>query len=113
MAYEGQQITHSFVAGEDLSAAQYAKVFLGADGFIYDDDAAGVRKFIGVVQDNPISGVVGTVCLLGITKLKVAGATTTGSIVAGAATQTVGLILAGTSGAGVATAMISGLDTTA
>lgn len=112
MAYQGKQINHTFVAGEDLSGSQHAMVYLGSDGLIYDDSTGG-RKFLGILQDNPASGAAGLVCLTGVSKLKVAASTTTGSIVTAAADNKVGIVLAGTGGAGTATVYISGgIDTT-
>lgn len=116
MAFQGQQITHTFVAGESLTASQFKIVYIGSDGLIYDDSNSGARKYLGVLQDNPAQGVAGLVCLTGVTKLAVSGSTTTGSIVTAGAGNNVGVVLAGTGGAGVATVYVNGgidTDTTA
>lgn len=110
MAYEAQQIRHSFVAGEDLSGDQYALVYIGSDGLIYNDSNSEARKAIGVVQDNPKTGVAGLVTLLGLTKLKVAGAVAAGDTVTGNTGTTVGIVVEGTSGAGNATVFLFGAD---
>ena len=108
MAYTGKQIAHSVTAGEDLSGDQYKPVFVGSDGLIYNDDSSGTRFFLGVLQDKPASGVAGTVCLFGITKASVSGATTTGAAyTTGTTPYTVGLVLEGTGAAGVATVLIN------
>jgi len=108
MAYQGKQILHSFVAGEDLSSDQFKAVYVGSDGLIYNDDSTGTRNFIGILQDKPASGAAGSVCLFGITKVAVSGATTTGAkFEAGTTPYTVGVVLGGTGGAGVATVLIT------
>ena len=88
MAYTGKQIAHSFTAGEDLSGDQYKPVFVNSDGTIYNDDNSGARHFLGILQDKPESGVAGTVCLFGISKVSVSGSTTTGAAFTTGSTHT-------------------------
>lgn len=108
MAYYGEQLTHTFVAGEDLSGDQYSAVYINSDGTIYNDDNSGARAFLGILQDKPESGQAGVVCLMGITKVAVSASTTTGSALsAGSTPYEVGIVLDGTGAAGVATALIT------
>src|SRR5262249_38183238 len=78
MAATGEdQITRTFTAGADLSSYQYHFVKLSA-GNIVPCDAAG-EEALGVLQDAPTSGKVGTVCLMGRSKLKCGGNITQGA----------------------------------
>lgn len=114
MAYEGDQIRHSFVAGEDLSSDQFKQVYLDANGMIYNDSNADARKLLGVLQDKPKVDQAGNVCLFGITKLAVGGATAAATTIAGqGAAAVAALVLVGTGGAGVATVLWRGNDVTA
>lgn len=69
MAYEASQpLKHTFVAGEDLTAAQYHFVTLKTDGTIELCDAA-TEYPIGVLQNKPDEGQEAEVVIVGITKL--------------------------------------------
>lgn len=55
-------------AGADLSAAQYKAVKLNASGDVILAAAAG-EVVVGVLQNNPVSGLPATVGVLGVTKM--------------------------------------------
>ncbi len=58
-----------FVAGEDLSTYQYKWVALSADDTIEACDNAADDP-IGILQDKPTSGQVGSVMVFGMSRLK-------------------------------------------
>jgi len=68
MAVEVPVLTKSYVAGEDLSLSQFVFVKL------YDKDtivAAGAgEKAIGILQDDPKLGAMGSVMLIGESKMR-------------------------------------------
>ena len=100
MAYEisNYSVKVSLVAGGDLSALQYKFVKLDSAGKVVTCAAATDRP-IGVLQNDPESGEVAEVVVVGGTKLKLGGTVTEGAIVS-----------PNTTGAGVA--IVSGTDTT-
>lgn len=69
MAYEGQQVKVTLVAGADLSAAQYKFVKVSAANTV-TVCAATTDDFIGVLQNAPASGGAAEVCLMGVTKVQ-------------------------------------------
>lgn len=82
MAVMQSRDTRTFIAGEDLSSAQFKFVTLEADGQVDLADAAGERA-IGVLLNEPTAGKAATVAMTGKVMV-VAGA----SVTAGAALQT-------------------------
>ena len=98
MAYEGNQITWSFVAAADLSSSQYKFVKLDSNGKIADI-AAATDVPIGVLQDKPTAGQTGTVVMFGITKVQADASITAAQAI-------------GTSADGQADVKIAGTDIT-
>lgn len=82
MAVMQSRDTRTFIAGEDLSSAQFKFVTLESDGQVDLADAAGERA-IGVLLNEPTSGKAATVAMTGKVMV-VAGA----AVTAGAALQT-------------------------
>lgn len=83
--------TRTFLAGEDLSAAQYHFVTLEADGFV-DLADADAEKCIGVLCNSPDSGEAATVALDGRVLVEAGGAITAGDeVVTNAAGEAVEL----------------------
>ena len=82
MAVMQSRDTRTFIAGEDLSSAQFKFVTLEADGQVDLADAAGERA-IGVLLNEPTAGKAATVAMTG----KVM-AETGASVTAGDALQT-------------------------
>lgn len=82
MAVMQSRDTRTFIAGEDLSSAQFKFVTLESDGQIDLADAAG-ENAIGVLLNDPASGEAATVAVSG--KVMV---TSGGTIAAGAQIQT-------------------------
>lgn len=72
MAYQGEQITMTWEAGEDLSSMQYRFVGLSDDGKVHMLDSA-TEWAVGILQNDPASGEPAVVAVAGISKL-VAGA---------------------------------------
>lgn len=68
MAWEGDQVKVSRVAGADLSAKQYHFVKLDANGDVVACDGATDKPF-GVLQNDPASGEEASICILGISKV--------------------------------------------
>lgn len=102
MAIEGLQTTGrwSFIAGANLT--QFTFVKFDSNGHVIPC-AATTDRPIGVVQDNPNSGDVATVCGYGITKLVTGSAASSG--------LAVGTTI-GTDASGDALAIVAGTDTT-
>lgn len=100
MAYEQPGFLISLQTGADLSAStnQFTFVKLDANGHIVAI-AAATDIPVGVLQDTPGNGDVGSVMVMGITKLQGSGALTDGNQI-------------GTSAAGQAVAVVGGTDTT-
>ena len=67
-------LSWTFIAGEDLSSSQFRFVTLEDDGMIDVADAAADIP-IGILQNKPKSGQAATVMVLGVSKLKINGAT--------------------------------------
>lgn len=82
MAVMQSRDTRTFIAGEDLSSAQFKFVTLEADGQVDLADAAGERA-IGVLLNEPTAGKAATVAMTGKVMVE-AGA----SVTAGDALQT-------------------------
>jgi len=82
MAVMQSRDTRTFIAGEDLSSAQFKFVTLESDGQIDLADAAG-ENAIGVLLNDPAAGEAATVAVSG--KVMV---TSGGTIAAGAQIQT-------------------------
>jgi hypothetical protein len=82
MAVMQSRDTRTFIAGEDLSSAQFKFVTLESDGQVDLADAAG-ENAIGVLLNDPASGEAATVAVSG--KVMV---TSGGTIAAGAQIQT-------------------------
>ena len=77
MAVMQSRDTRTYVAGEDLSAAQFKFVTLEADGEIDIADAAGERA-LGVLQNQPAAGKAATVCMTGKVMVVAGAAVTAG-----------------------------------
>ena len=75
MAVMQSRDTRTFIAGEDLSSAQFKFVTLEADGQVDLADAAGERA-IGVLLNKPTAGKAATVAMTGKVMV-VAGASVT------------------------------------
>jgi hypothetical protein len=71
----GTDIT--LVAGADLSAQQYRAVKINSSGLAIMANATDLNQ-IGILQDKPASGQVGTVRTEGITKARAGAAVTAG-----------------------------------
>src|SRR6185295_14988489 len=69
MAYEIPVLTHSLVAGGDLSSSKYKFVKLNSSGQVVDI-AAVTDIPIGVLQNAPGSGGLAEVMMVGISKLQ-------------------------------------------
>ena len=82
MAVMQSRDTRTFIAGEDLSSAQFKFVTLESDGQVDLADAAG-ENAIGVLLNDPAAGEAATVAISG--KVMV---TSGGTIAAGAQVQT-------------------------
>lgn len=80
MATYNTDNTRTFLAGEDLSAAQYHFVTLEADGFV-DIADADAEQCIGVLMNKPTSGNAATVALSGRVLVEAGGAITAGDAV--------------------------------
>lgn len=93
MAYEIPVQLISLKAGEDLSTAQFSPVKLNSNGDIVKATAA-TDIVIGVLQDNPALGQMGSVMTFGVTKVKVYGQVTYGNLL----TAYTGLARAASSG---------------
>lgn len=77
MAVMQSRDTRTFVAGEDLSSAQFKFVTLEADGQIDLADAAGERA-LGVLLNKPTSGKAATVAMTGKVMVEAGAAVTAG-----------------------------------
>lgn len=100
MAWEASQpLKDSREAGADLSTSQYCFVELSSTGTVTVCNAATDVPY-GVLQNNPTSGKMAEIVIIGITKLK-----------ADAALATIGTAI-GTSADGKADAKVAGTDTT-
>jgi hypothetical protein len=82
MAVMQSRDNRTFIAGEDLSSAQFKFVTLESDGFVDLADSAG-ENCIGVLLNNPPAAGAATVCISGKVMI-----TAGGTIAAGAALQT-------------------------
>lgn len=80
MAYEinNYSVRATFVAGADLSAAQYKFVKLNSSGQVVLA-AAATDVPIGVLQNNPVSGAEASVTIVGGTKIVASAAATLGT----------------------------------
>ena len=67
-------LSWTFIAGEDLSNAQFRFVTLESDGMVDQADAAADRP-IGILQNKPKNGQAATVMVLGVSKLRMNGTT--------------------------------------
>jgi len=77
MAVMQSRDTRTFVAGEDLSSAQFKFVTLESDGQVDLADAAGERA-IGVLLNKPTSGAAATVAMTGKVMVEAGAAVTAG-----------------------------------
>lgn len=77
MAVMQSRDTRTFVAGEDLSSAQFKFVTLEADGQVDVADAAGERA-IGVLLNEPAAGKAATVAMTGKVMVEAGAAVTAG-----------------------------------
>jgi len=80
MAVMESRDTRTFIAGEDLSAAQFKFVTLEADGQI-DLADADAENCLGVLINDPTSGGAATVVISGKTMVTAGGAVTAGDAV--------------------------------
>ncbi len=78
MAVMQSRDTRTFVAGEDLSSAQFKFVTLESDGQIDLADAAGERA-LGVLLNKPTSGAAATVAMTGKVMVEAGAAVTAGA----------------------------------
>jgi len=121
MAYEGQQLTHSFEASASLTTSQYKAVKMSGDDTV--SVVAAVADIpCGILQNNPASGGEAVVCFMGMTKVSSDEALSRGNalgnasdgqaaVVAGAESDTVYVwgqcVKASTAANGIATAMVN------
>ena len=77
MAVMQSRDTRTFIAGEDLSSAQFKFVTLEADGQIDLADAAGERV-LGVLENQPTAGKAATVYMTGKVMVVAGAAVTAG-----------------------------------
>ena len=77
MAVMQSRDTRTFIAGEDLSSAQFKFVTLEADGQVDLADAAGERA-IGVLLNEPTAGKAATVAMTGKVMAEVGASVTAG-----------------------------------
>lgn len=77
MAVMQTRDTRTFVAGEDLSSAQFKFVTLEADGQVDLADAAGERA-VGVLLNKPAAGKAATVAMTGKVMVVAGAAVTAG-----------------------------------
>ena len=99
MAVMTTRDTRTFIAGEDLSSAQFKFVTLEADGQVDLADAAG-ENCIGVVLNDPAAAEAATVAISGKVMVAAGGTVTAGDAVAtdasgAAVTATTGNIIMG------------------
>ena len=94
MAVMQSRDTRTYVAGEDLSTAQFKFVTLESDGQIDLADSAG-ENCIGVLLNDPTSGNAATVVMSGKTLVKAGGTIAAGASVA---TDASGLAVTATTG---------------
>lgn len=94
MAVMQSRDTRTYVAGEDLSTAQFKFVTLESDGQIDLADSAG-ENCIGVLLNDPTSGNAATVVMSGKTLVKAGGTIAAGASVA---TNAAGLAVTAASG---------------
>ena len=85
MAVMQSRDTRTYVAGEDLSAAQFKFVTLESDGQIDLADSAG-ENCVGILLNDPASGNAATVVMSGKTLVKSGGTIAAGASVATNAT---------------------------
>jgi len=81
MAVMQSRDTRTFIAGEDLSAAQFKFVTLESDGQIDLADGAG-ENCIGVLLNNPTAASAATVAMTGKVMVKAGGNVAAGAAVA-------------------------------
>lgn len=81
MAVMQSRDTRTFIAGEDLSAAQFKFVTLEADGQVDLADADGERA-VGVLLNQPTAGKAATVAMTGKVLVVAASAITAGDEIA-------------------------------
>jgi|TARA_S200002703_G_scaffold72269_1_gene62604 hypothetical protein len=94
MAVMQSRDTRTYVAGEDLSTAQFKFVTLESDGQIDLADSAG-ENCVGVLLNDPTSGNAATVVMSGKTLVKAGGTIAAGASVA---TSAAGLAVTAASG---------------
>ena len=85
MAYEQPLFNLSFTTAKDLSSYQFQVVNLTTGDQITAGLTSSTNGALGILQDKPTSGMQGSVMVLGVTKVKTAGAVSCG--------QTIGLNL--------------------
>ncbi len=99
MAYEQPNFSIGiYVAGEDLSSKQWEVVKMTTSGKIQAVTSSG--SYLGVLQNNPTSGLEADVMVIGVSKVKAGGAFNKGGRlkVNQAATAIAGALVAVTSG---------------
>ena len=84
MAVMQSRDTRTFVAGEDLSSAQFKFVTLESDGQVDLADSAG-ENCIGVLMNKPTAGKAATVAMTGRVLVEAGGTIANGASVAAAA----------------------------
>lgn len=83
MAHNGQQTRETYVAGADLSAAQFRFVTAGASGVTLTGAGEAAD---GVLLNDPVSGGAATVVVVGRTVVEAGGTIAAGALVASNAT---------------------------
>ncbi len=92
MAWENQSKTLSFPAALDLTGFQFYPVTLLSNGRI-TTIASTLTKPVGILQDTPdVAGVMGTVCVEGVSKCVVYGGTINPLDSIGVATTSIGAV---------------------
>ena len=81
MAVMQSRDNRTFIAGQDLSAAQFKFVTLEADGQVDLANAAG-EKAIGVLLNQPVAGSAATVCMTGKVTVEAGASVTAGDEIA-------------------------------
>ena len=79
MAYElpGQVILGTLTASSDYNDAADQFTFVTSTGSNFKKQTTAGAPVLGILQDRPSSGTAGAICVLGVTKARVANATHT------------------------------------
>jgi hypothetical protein len=89
MAWQQPNFVVSFQAAKDLSNYQWELVAITTAAKVTNITCSAAAK-IGVMQNNPTSGMEASVMVVGVSKVKAAGAFSTGGQLAPTATTTYG-----------------------